>query len=102
MPPWKSGNILGMRALLDGQKPRPGEADLRGFEWNYLRRLGAGFRMLKPLPGAIGGWLSPDGKRFALVGIRSRPVPRGRPGIPAETLGHDLGAGAAWLHSVPW
>ena len=38
---WESGNIIRMRELLDGQKPRTGEAELRGFEWHYLRRLGS-------------------------------------------------------------
>ena len=42
---WESGNVLRMREMLDGQKPRTGEDDLRGFEWHYLRRLGSTFRL---------------------------------------------------------
>ena len=99
---WKSGSILGMRELLDEHRPQPGEADLRGFEWNYLRRLGAGFRMLKPLPGAVRRLVEPGRQALGPLGIRSRPVPRGRPGIPPETLGHDLRSGAARLQSVSW
>ncbi len=64
---WNSGSILRMRELLDGHKPRRGEDDLRGFEWNYLRRLGSGFRMLQPFPAAGAGWLSRDGRRLAFT-----------------------------------
>ena len=60
----ESGDILRMRELLDGQKPRPGEADLRGFEWHYLRRLGATFRPVRLGRGSLAGALSPDGTRY--------------------------------------
>ena len=33
---WESGNIERARLLLDGQRPRPGNPDLRTFEWRYL------------------------------------------------------------------
>ena len=62
---WKSGTITGMRELLEGQKPRPGESDLRGFEWHYLSRLDSTFRSVKFLPDYPFGTLSPDGKRYA-------------------------------------
>jgi len=35
----KEGNIRRAHELLEQQKPRPGEPDLRGFEWRYLQRL---------------------------------------------------------------
>jgi WD40 repeat protein/serine/threonine protein kinase len=36
---WKGGEFLQMAQRLDAWAPRAGEADLRGFEWHYLRRL---------------------------------------------------------------
>jgi WD40 repeat protein len=33
---WESGNPSRARALLERQRPKPGEEDLRGFEWRYL------------------------------------------------------------------
>ncbi len=70
---WKSGSILRMRELLDGHKPRGGEDDLRGFEWHYLRRLGSAFRSFQPMREAVGGVLSPDGRRYArAVRVRAR------------------------------
>jgi WD40 repeat protein len=36
---WEAGNVARARRLLESQRPRPGEEDLRGFEWRYLWRL---------------------------------------------------------------
>jgi WD40 repeat protein len=36
---WARGGAELARELLDRQRPRPGEEDLRGFEWRYLWRL---------------------------------------------------------------
>jgi eukaryotic-like serine/threonine-protein kinase len=36
---WDHAEFPRMRELLNQQLPKPGEADLRGFEWDYLRRL---------------------------------------------------------------
>ncbi len=71
----ESGDILRMRELLDGQKPRPGEADLRGFEWHYLRRFGATFRLVRLGRGSLTGALSPDGTRY--VWLRDAGQSRG-------------------------
>ena len=60
---WESGDILRMRELLDGQKPRAGEDDLRGFEWHYLRRLGSTVQM-----SSAGPWTR----------LRDSSVPMGR------------------------
>src|SRR5262249_11459931 len=35
---WELGNVPRVRTVLDSLKPSGGEADLRGFEWHYLRR----------------------------------------------------------------
>ena len=36
---WDENNVTLARELLERQRPKPGEPDLRGFEWHYLRRL---------------------------------------------------------------
>jgi WD40 repeat protein len=36
---WDKGNIGRVEELLAQQRPKPGEIDLRGFEWHYLYRL---------------------------------------------------------------
>ena len=36
---FKEGNVGQVARLLEEQKPRPGEPDLRGFEWHYLYHL---------------------------------------------------------------
>jgi WD40 repeat protein len=35
---WELGNVARVRSVLDSLRPAGGEADLRGFEWHYLRR----------------------------------------------------------------
>ncbi|HVM48544.1 MAG TPA: tetratricopeptide repeat protein, partial [Candidatus Acidoferrum sp.] len=36
---WQSGDVAGALAVLDHYQPKPGQEDLRGFEWYYLWRL---------------------------------------------------------------
>jgi WD40 repeat protein/tRNA A-37 threonylcarbamoyl transferase component Bud32 len=56
--------------LLERYQPRPGEEDLRGFEWYYLLRLCRAAQ--PPLRGHTGEvlavWASPDGQRVASAG----------------------------------
>jgi WD40 repeat protein/tRNA A-37 threonylcarbamoyl transferase component Bud32 len=66
---WEANNIGRVLELLDRHRPRPGERDLRGFEWHYWNRLcHADLRTLK-LPGAAGATLalSRDGTRVAAI-----------------------------------
>ena len=70
---WESGNFFRMRELLDGQKPRAGEDDLRGFEWHYLRRLGSAVRMTMLAYGTHWGKLSPDGTHYVGIGKNVAP-----------------------------
>ena len=64
------------RQLLERYRPKPGEADLRGFEWNFLhRRQDPGLFMLQAHDGfaASVAW-TPDGKRLVSFG-KTHPVP---------------------------
>ena len=36
---WDEAAVSRVRELLDAHRPKPGEPDLRGFEWHYLHRL---------------------------------------------------------------
>jgi WD40 repeat protein/serine/threonine protein kinase len=64
---WVAGATDHVVDLLDKHRPKPGEADLRHFEWYYLNRLC--HADLLTLKGRTGGVLdvaySPDGKRVA-------------------------------------
>ena len=82
---WAAGNAGTMLDRLDGQRPGIGEADLRGFEWHYLRRLGSRLHREPFAQDSRGGGaaVSPDGTRFV---ARTRPAsPEGaKPGGSAE------------------
>ncbi len=75
---WDSGNASRALDLLGAAVPKPGEPDLRGFEWNYWRRQIHGQRTIRKLPGwstTTNGILaevffSPDGSLLALVDLR--------------------------------
>src|SRR5262249_47661898 len=79
---WETGRVAHLVALLERHRPRPGEEDLRDFEWHYLWRLCHGERHnLRGHPGPREGpWsgpedhypvlvaFSPDGKTLASTG----------------------------------
>ncbi len=67
---WDENNVTLAEELLERHRPKPGETDLRGFEWHYLRRLQ--HRDLRTVNAHIGiattvAW-TPDGKRLLSVG----------------------------------
>jgi WD40 repeat protein/serine/threonine protein kinase len=65
---WDAGSIRGVNELLEQHRPKPGEADLRGFEWHYLYRLcHSEVVTLKDHAGSFpqSVALSPDGRRLA-------------------------------------
>jgi len=67
---WEDGRIAGLQELLDAHRPQPGEQDLRGWEWYYLKTLCD--QSLGTLRGHTGtvrtvAW-SPDGQRLASAG----------------------------------
>jgi WD40 repeat protein len=67
---WSANELARARTLLEQCRPRPGEPDLRGWEWHYLRRL------CRPELATLRGhrsWVhglafSPDGRLLASVG----------------------------------
>src|SRR4051794_19652513 len=63
---WEASAIGRVNELLEQHRPKPGESDLRGFEWYYLDRLcHAEILSIKDMGGAV---FSPDGKRLASAG----------------------------------
>jgi WD40 repeat protein len=69
---WDAGNVGLARDLLEAHRPRPGQEDLRGFEWRYLWplcRRGDARATLQGDPGWAGPVaLSPDGRTLASGG----------------------------------
>jgi WD40 repeat protein/serine/threonine protein kinase len=59
---WDAGGTGRVRELLDKHRPKPGEADLRNFEWHYFDRL-CHSEILTLKGGQVA--YSPDGKRLA-------------------------------------
>jgi WD40 repeat protein/serine/threonine protein kinase len=64
---WEDDDISRVQELLDQQRPRPGERDLRGWEWHYLHHLcHSELLNLGGHTGRVTGLAySPDGKRLA-------------------------------------
>ena len=50
---WRTANISRMRELIESHAPRPGQEDLRGFEWYYFWRLLHGYRLSLPHTDAV-------------------------------------------------
>jgi WD40 repeat protein/serine/threonine protein kinase len=75
---WGENNLSRAHELLEKYRPRPGEADRRGFEWHYLRRLFRRDRLtIKAHPGEV--WavaFTPDGKRLVTSGASGSSQPR--------------------------
>jgi WD40 repeat protein/serine/threonine protein kinase len=68
---WEVGDTGRARDLLERQRPRDGQDDLRGFEWRYLWRLcqDGSRQTLRGHTGAVGAVaLAPDGKTLATSG----------------------------------
>jgi WD40 repeat protein/serine/threonine protein kinase len=62
----QEGRIVRVRELLENQRPRPGETDLRGFEWRYLwKQLPTNELFTLTNAGTWGLALSPDGRTVA-------------------------------------
>jgi WD40 repeat protein/serine/threonine protein kinase len=65
---WNAAGIARVEDLLQQEIPKPGESDLRGFEWNYLNRLyHSDLLTLKHTSSVRCVAYDPDGKRLAAV-----------------------------------
>jgi serine/threonine protein kinase len=64
---WEAGGTARVSELLEQHRPKPGQTDLRGFEWYYLARL-CHFQLLTLKGASWGAVFSPDGKRLAGAG----------------------------------
>jgi WD40 repeat protein len=66
---WDAGNVGLAQELVEAQRPKPGQEDLRGFEWRYLWRLchhGGARYTLQGDPAWVGPVaLAPDGRTLA-------------------------------------
>jgi len=67
---WRDGDLRQFAALLDQQVPGPGEPDLRGFEWYYLRQLprAKNFELTGHQGAVYFTCRSPDGQLIATAG----------------------------------
>lgn len=65
---WKEANISLMEKLLENQIPKPGQEDLRGFEWYYLWRLSHRDLMTFRQTEIFSAEFSPDGNLLAVHG----------------------------------
>ncbi|MDG3006928.1 protein kinase domain-containing protein [Paludisphaera mucosa] len=68
---WGGDDYGPYRKLLDLMRPRPGEADLRGWEWRYLRGLDGEERLTVRERGEafVAVAARPDGTSFATLGL---------------------------------
>jgi WD40 repeat protein len=66
---WETGNINLALELLEAQRPKAGQEDLRGFEWRYFWQLcqGGQFLTLRATDHTGCTAFSPDGKTLAFV-----------------------------------
>jgi WD40 repeat protein len=98
---WDGDNISVVRDLLEQLRPKPGEIDIRGFEWHYWNRLSHAELLTVALgPGVFGCHstaLSSDGARFAAVVVSNRPDKQGS--FATALRMWDTGTGKQ-LHSI--
>lgn len=67
---WDAGDSVGMNAVLDALRPKPGEKDRRGWEWNYLWN--QSHREFATIPVGRFPIISPDGLSVLSVESGSR------------------------------
>jgi WD40 repeat protein/serine/threonine protein kinase len=65
---FRDGNVERVQQVLDRHRPRPGQEEIRGFEWHYLQHLCDRFqkgRLFDTKSDVLALRLSPDGKSLA-------------------------------------
>jgi serine/threonine protein kinase/WD40 repeat protein len=95
----QQNNFYGARSLLDRHRPKPGEEDLRGWEWRYLWQLTRSPALAtltnRPVRGMSASF-SPDGTRLAVGWLDGRvdlwDVP-GRRCLRTFTVSNDVSMG---------
>ena len=93
---WAESNLIRTRELLELHRPRPGEPDLRGFEWHYLRRLFQGeLQVMQAHTGmATAIAFTSDGKRLVSCGVsQQRPSLLDGKEVPREMKLWDVATG---------
>jgi WD40 repeat protein len=67
---WEAGHVSRVVELLEASRPKEGEEDLRGFEWDYLWALCHGELLsMSHSHGVLALAFSPDGRRLASAGL---------------------------------
>ena len=98
---WHTSAIGGVLGMLEDHRPKPGEPDLRGFEWYYLQRLCHGelLTFTKHNDQVLSVAFSPDGKQlFSGGGHGSLKVWEAATGKVSLTLPRHGG----WVRSVAY
>jgi uncharacterized protein with WD repeat len=96
---WEQHQVAHVLALLKAQEPRPGQEDLRGFEWYYWKKqVQRGHFTFTGHTGAVFSVaFSPDGKRLASAGF-DREVKVWDAATGQVVL--NLPGHTDWVHSV--
>jgi eukaryotic-like serine/threonine-protein kinase len=112
-------NLGRARVILNRHRPRPGESDLRGWEWRYLWRLSrsdAGYTLVEKSNRIYAVSFSPDGRFLAVQDTSSevsvwdlaarQPILSRRTGVAKQRIAFspetlqlafgELGAGGTW------
>src|SRR5262249_47832222 len=93
---WAENNLIRTWQLLEDHRPKPGETDLRGFEWHYLRRLFHGeLQVVKAHDGPVlTVKFTSDGKRLISFGrSEARRDSNTYQGVPSEIKLWDAATG---------
>ncbi len=82
---WATDDVARLLALLDRHRPKPGEEDLRGFEWRYLWRLSGGAgRAWRAHGEAKKGGRAEENPVLLALSPDGRALASSRPGDPIE------------------
>jgi WD40 repeat protein/tRNA A-37 threonylcarbamoyl transferase component Bud32 len=91
---WAENNLIRTRQLLEQHRPEPGETDLRGFEWHYLRRLfHCELQTVHAHGMATAVFFLPDGKRLVSCGESLAPRNMHFSDLPGEIKLWDVATG---------